>query len=732
MFGDIRFYLDDCDYVTVQGNTIIQSSLSIGLEIPRFCYHEKLSIAGNCRMCLLEISYPRSLKPLASCALPIMANMSIYTGTVMVKRAREGVLELLLLNHPLDCPVCDQAGECDLQDETAAFGGDRGRFYEAKRTVKDKDCGPIVKTSMIRCIHCTKCIRLCNEVFGEPSLGSLGRGVEMEIGMYDEEESIESELSGNLPDVCPVGALTSKPYAFRARPWELRSFETVDVIDSIGSRIRVDIRGNEVMRILPSQAEDVNEDWITDRTRFSYDGLKTQRLNAPMVKINGNFVPVSLDTAFRVSAKFLKSFIYPNSPMEETYLNIFLDKKTAIHGFFGDLTDTETLVALSDFFRELGANDVLFQENLNLCCDFRSNYLLNLSMDVIEKIDLCILIGLNIRLELPLLNLRIRKAFLYNNALIISFGFLTNLTYQYFQQGNTLNSVFNFLKGKSYVSKCLLDSSFPLILVGTDFVKLLSSTFCFEIFKSLAKYSNLFTETGWLGVSFVDSRISLNAARDLGFQYSGLNDEVVSRSSFIFLCNPEKALNICNVLNPFFFKIFLGHIGDSNAFLADVILPGSSFLEKDSLYLTLEGRVQKTKFLLTAPGFSRPDWKLVVALRLYFFTNFVDERLLVTDKTAPVVKEQLSEIDSIRRRIIDFSPSFCVPEVVNSLPSHTFFNFFSFAKYPMVYRGLFYVQNFLFVGNTTNFFFNNSITKNSKVMAVCAGRYSLRQRNFWK
>lgn len=733
MFGDTRFHLDDFNYVTVQGNTIMQSSLSIGLEIPRFCYHEKLSIAGNCRMCLLEISYPRSLKPLASCALPIMSNMSIYTGTVMVKRAREGVLELLLLNHPLDCPVCDQAGECDLQDEVAVFGGDRGRFYEGKRAVEDKECGPIVKTSMNRCIHCTKCIRLCNEVFGKPSLGSLGRGAEMEIGTYDEEDSIESELSGNLPDVCPVGALTSKPYAFRARPWELRSFETVDVMDSLGSRIRVDIRGNEIMRILPSQTEDVNEDWITDRTRFSYDGLKTQRLSAPMVKINGSFVPVSLDTAFRVSSVFLRSFIYPVSSSQESYLNIFLNKKTAVCGFFGDLTDTETLVALNDFFRELGAaNGVLFYENLNLSCDFRSNYLLNVPMEVIEKIDLCILIGLNVRLELPLLNLRIRKAFLHNNALIVSFGFITNLTYQYFQQGNSLNNVFNFLKGKSYVSRCLMDSNFPLILVGTDFVKAVSSVFCFEIFKSLSKYSNLFTETGWVGVNFIDSRISLNASRDLGFQYSGLNNEYFVSSSFVFLCNPERPFFAQNVSESFFFKVFLGHIGDSNAFSADVILPGTSFFEKDSLYLTLEGRVQKTKFLLTAPGFSRPDWKLVIAFRLYFFTNFVDQRLLVADKTSIVVKEQLAEIDIIRRRIIEISPAFSVPEVANSTPSHSFFNFFSYAKYPRIYRGLFYIQNFLFIGNTTNFFFNNSVSKNSKIMAVCAARYSLRQRNFWE
>ncbi len=248
MYNESQFQIDSVDYPTLLNNTVMQSSLSIGYEVPRFCYHEKLSIAGNCRMCLLEVAYPRSLKPMASCALPLMPYMSLYTNTVMVKKAREGVLELLLINHPLDCPVCDQGGECDLQEQTQKYGGDRGRFYESKRAVEDKECGPIVKTSMNRCIHCTKCVRFCTEVCGESVLGTLGRGSNMEIGTYV-DESIDSEFSGNLPDICPVGALTSKPYAFRARPWELRSFETLDIIDSLASRIRVDIRGTEIIRL---------------------------------------------------------------------------------------------------------------------------------------------------------------------------------------------------------------------------------------------------------------------------------------------------------------------------------------------------------------------------------------------------------------------------------------------------------------------------------------------------
>jgi len=372
MYSQSLFQIDSIDYPTLPSNTAMQSSLSIGYEVPRFCYHEKLSIAGNCRMCLLEISYPRSLKPMASCALPLMPNMSIYTNTVMVKKAREGVLELLLINHPLDCPVCDQGGECDLQEQTQKYGGDRGRFYESKRAVEDKECGPIVKTSMNRCIHCTKCVRFCTEVCGESVLGTLGRGSNMEIGTYV-DESIESEFSGNLPDICPVGALTSKPYAFKARPWELRSFETLDIIDSLASRIRIDVRGTEIMRILPSQTDEVNEDWITDRTRFSYDGLKTQRLHAPLIKISGFFVPSTWEMAFSIAGFFLNSFALgsKNIMMNSTYLALYLDKKNSVFGLFGDLVDSETLVLLNDFFHEIGSSFVIPQgfENLDYILD---------------------------------------------------------------------------------------------------------------------------------------------------------------------------------------------------------------------------------------------------------------------------------------------------------------------------------------------------------------------------
>jgi len=721
------FYIDSISYPTLQGNTAMQSSLAAGFDIPRFCYHEKLSIAGNCRMCLLEIAYPRSLKPMASCALPIISGMSVYTNTVMVRKAREGVLELLLINHPLDCPVCDQGGECDLQEQTQKYGGDRGRFYESKRSVEDKECGPIVKTSMNRCIHCTKCVRFCNEICGESVLGTLGRGSDMEIGTYV-ENAVESEFSGNLPDVCPVGALTSKPYAFRARPWELRSFETFDIMDSIGSRVRVDIRGTEILRILPSQSDELNEDWITDRTRYCYDGLKSQRLYAPLVKINGHFLPTTWETAFAVGSHFLNLFIFDfSTPRQNTFFSLYLNKKTSVIAVFGDLVDSETLVVLNDFFYNLGSSQILYQKSVVQDTDFRSSYLLNLPLDFIEKADLLIFVGLNIRLELPLINLRIRKNFLHSNSLIISFGFLTSLTYQYFQQGYSINSVLNFLSGKTFVSKCLLASKFPAILLGNNCFKNIDHNSFFKQFLILGKYSNLISTYGWFGLNMIEPRISVLSAQDLGINYSSFKNYYdVKTPNFLYLCGVESSdLNFENSL--FNFKIFQGHSGDSTAFLSDIVFPGCTFVEKEALYVTLEGRVQKTKFLLNPPSLARLDWKILVSFKLFFANNRE-----FGGNPALLAIPQLNTINDVHDRLLKYSPSFKIQKFLNFYPSHKFNNFFSHANTKLIFRPYFFVYNFIFVNNSKNFFLNNSITQISKILGVCAGRYHNRQTNFFK
>lgn len=722
------FFIDSVPYPTLHGNTAMQSSLAVGFDIPRFCYHEKLSIAGNCRMCLLEIAYPRSLKPMASCALPIISGMSVFTNTVMVRKAREGVLELLLINHPLDCPVCDQGGECDLQEQTQKYGSDRGRFYESKRSVEDKECGPIVKTSMNRCIHCTKCVRFSTEICGESVLGTLGRGSNMEIGTYV-ENVVESEFSGNLPDICPVGALTSKPQAFRARSWELRSFETLDVIDSLGSRIRVDIRGTEILRILPSQSDELNEDWITDRTRYCYDGLKSQRLYAPLVKISGHFLPTTWETAFLVGGHFLNLFMFNHYIGEKNiFFSLYLNKKTSVVAIFGDLVDSETLVVLNDFFHNLGSSNVFYQKILTNDVDFRSSYLLNVSLDLVEKADLFIFIGLNIRLELPLINLRIRKSFLYSNSLIISFGFLTSLTYQYFQQGHTINSVLTFLNGKTFVSKCLLDSKFPLILLGNTSFKNFDHSSFLKQFLVLGKYTNLISNYGWFGLNVIESRISVIAAKDLGINHITFRNSYDKRNPyFLYLCGVESSdLNFENSL--FNFKIFQGHSGDSIAFSSDIIFPGCTFVEKEALYVTLEGRVQKTKFLLNPPSLARLDWKILVGFKLFL----ISKQNLINKDIMPLSISQLSTINDIHSRLLQYSPSFEIPKFLNFYPSHKFNEFFSVARVNFLFRPYFFAYNFIFVNNSKNFFLNNSITQISKILGVCAGRFYNRQNNFFK
>lgn len=722
-----NFYIDSVPYPTIQGNTAMQSCLAVGFDVPRFCYHEKLSIAGNCRMCLLEIAYPKSLKPMASCALPIISGMAVYTNTVMVKKAREGVLELLLINHPLDCPVCDQGGECDLQEQTQKYGGDRGRFYESKRAVEDKECGPIVKTSMNRCIHCTKCVRFCNEIAGESVLGTLGRGSNMEIGTYV-ENAIDSEFSGNLADVCPVGALTSKPYAFKARPWELRSFETLDIIDSFGGKIRVDIRGTEIMRILPSQSDELNEDWITDRTRYCYDGLKSQRLYAPLVKLNGQFIPTTWETAFFVAGFFLNMFVSDKKENNQnTYLSFYLNKKSSIIGVFGDLVDSETLVILNDFFHELGSASVIYQKVTSLETDFRSSYILNLSLDLIEKSDFFVFIGLNIRLELPLVNLRIRKSFLYSNSLIVSFGFLTSLTYQYFQQGFTINSVFNFLNGKSFVSRCLLESKFPVIFIGKNYMKNLDSNSFFKQFFLLNKYSNIFTDRGWFGLSLIEPSIAAFASQDLGLHHNVCSTNLsISNPCFFYFCGVE-TLNFDFSSSIFNFKVFQGHSGDSVAFSSDVIFPGCTFIEKESLYVTLEGRVQKTKFILNPPSLARVDWKILLGFKIFFFSTFKNTK----DVSNLLKINQIQDISQIHQRLLSYSPSFKIPNFLNYYTSHKFNNFFSYFYLNYLFRPYFFLYNFIFINNSNNFFLNNSITKISKILGVCAGRHNTRQNNFF-
>jgi NADH-quinone oxidoreductase subunit G len=398
----LKLKVNEIEVEVEEGLTVLQACEKAGVEIPRFCYHEKLSIAGNCRMCLVEME--KSPKPIASCAMPAADGMVIKTNTPKIEKSRKGVMEFLLANHPLDCPVCDQGGECDLQDQSMFYGIDKSRFKENKRSVPDKNMGPLIKTQMTRCIHCTRCIRFATEIAGVPELGAIGRGEDMQITTYL-EQSIQSELSGNVIDLCPVGALTSKPYVFEARPWELKKTESIDVMDAVGSNIRVDTYGWEVKRILPLINEDINEEWISDKTRYACDGLSNQRLDTPYIKYNGKFEKASWDEVFKI----IKSKIKNTS-------------KDKIAGFVGDLANMESSYIFKEFFdRTLDTNNYDCRtSNYYTNINERENYLFNSKINGIEESDLIFLIGTNPRFEATIVNARIRKSYVNNLTKILS------------------------------------------------------------------------------------------------------------------------------------------------------------------------------------------------------------------------------------------------------------------------------------------------------------------------
>ena len=432
------------------GAAIIQACEKAGVTIPRFCYHERLGIAGNCRMCLVEVGGP---KPVASCAMPIMPGMKIQTESPNVKKAREGVMEFLLANHPLDCPICDQGGECDLQDQSVRYGSDRSRFKEptGKRAVENKNFGPLVKTVMTRCIQCTRCVRFANEIAGANELGTSGRGNQMEIGTYI-SQSISSEMSGNIIDLCPVGALTSKPYAFTTRPWELKKTESIDVLDAVGSNIRVDSRGPEVMRILPRLNDDINEEWISDKARFTYDGLKRQRLDTPLAKQGNEFAPMSWpDALLKISSALKRS------------------QGDEIQGVAGQLADAESLVCLKDLLNKFDSENLMIESLESVpsgLSDFRSNYTFNRTIAGLEDADALLLIGTNPRHEAPIVNTRIRKSFLHNGLAIGLVGEKGNLNYNFEYVGEKSADLDKLLDGSHPFSSVFLKAKRPMIILG--------------------------------------------------------------------------------------------------------------------------------------------------------------------------------------------------------------------------------------------------------------------------
>jgi NADH-quinone oxidoreductase subunit G len=580
--------------------TLLQACEAAGAEIPRFCFHERLSIAGNCRMCLIEVAgIP---KPQASCAMGVKdlppnrdgSPKALNTKTPMVKKAREGVMEFLLINHPLDCPICDQGGECDLQDQAMAYGVDVSRYAENKRAVENKYIGALVKTIMTRCIHCTRCIRFVTEVAGVPELGAIGRGEDMEITTYL-EQAMTSELQSNVVDLCPVGALTSKPYAFAARPWELNKTQSIDVMDALGSAIRIDTRGREVMRILPRTNDDVNEEWISDKTRHVVDGLRTQRLDQPYLRVNGRLQPASWKDAFAAIADKVKA-----------------TSAARMGAIVGDLAGVEEMYALKDLMGRLGAKNIdARQDGATLDPAWgRASYLFNATIAGIERADALLIVGSNPRREAAVLNARIRKRWRAGNFPIGLIGEKADLTYTYDYLGAGAESLAGLPKSK--FAEALKAAERPLILIGAGaLARKDGGAIAALAAKAAIEFGAL--KDGWNGFSMLHAVASRVGALDLGLVpgAGGLNTAQMAGGGVevLFLLGADEI-----EVAPGAFVIYLGTHGDRGAHRADVILPGAAYPEKSAIYVNTEGRVQMTTRAAFPPGDAREDWAILRAL----------------------------------------------------------------------------------------------------------------------
>lgn len=593
------------------GTTILEAAARVGVEIPRFCYHERLSIAGNCRMCLVEVE--KSVKPVASCAMPIMNGMKIHTQSEKARKAREGVMEFLLQNHPLDCPVCDQGGECDLQDQAMTFGSDRSRLQinlDDKRAVEDKNVGPLIKTIMTRCIHCTRCVRFMNEVAGVDDLGTYGRGNDMQIGTYLANTLLKTELSGNIVDLCPVGALTAKPYTFVARPWELRRFDSIDVFDAVGSNIVVCQRANDLLRILPRPNDDVNEEWLADKSRHAaVDGLKTQRLTAPMIRPSKSekLVPALWeDTLVKLADSFIQSARNPRG----------------LEAIIGPMVDLETMVSIKDLFNRFDSDNIFIHYDSDIDSsvipkssdlDFRSNYIFNSKISGLEydEIDLLLIIGSNPRFEAPMVNARIRKSWRTHqlNRICVIGPKDMDLLYEYQHLGDSVKDIEAILNGKSLISKELEKCKNPAIILGQQILRSNEQSTpgsLYQLVRALAdKYKAQF--------NVLTGSASHNAALDLGIKPSSerelSNDSRQPSLTWLFGVDDEKL-----PLNKNNFIIYQGHNGDIGASGSDLVLPGTAYTEKQATYVNMEGRVQQTLSAISPTPMVREDWRIVRAL----------------------------------------------------------------------------------------------------------------------
>jgi NADH-quinone oxidoreductase subunit G len=678
-----KIKIDGLEIDVENGMTLLQACEKAGAEVPRFCFHDRLSIAGNCRMCLVEVKGGPP-KPQASCALsvndlrpgPNGEPPEVFTRSPMVKKAREGVMEFLLINHPLDCPICDQGGECDLQDQAMAYGMDHNRFRENKRAVEDKYLGPLVKTEMNRCIQCTRCVRFTTEVAGIEEMGATGRGEDMEITTYL-DKAISSELQGNIIDLCPVGALTSKPYEFKARPWELRKTETIDVMDAVGSNIRVDARGREVMRILPRTHEDVNEEWISDKTRFVWDGLKTQRLDQPYVRDLGKLRPASWEEALSKAAAKIKGA-----------------KPDRVGILLGDLVSAEEAFALKDLALKLGIANIDCRQDGTSLGEHggRGGYIFNSSIAGIEEADAIMLIGCNPRLEAPVLNARIRKRVSKGGCLVGVVGEQADLTYGYDYLGAGAESLAQF------ISHPPANKQKPMFIIGQGALARPDGAAILAMAQQAAASLGV-VKDGWNGFNILHTAAGRVGGLDVcalpgegGKGTAAMLDAASKCELDVVILAGADEIDTSKLGNAY--VIYIGSHGDAGASRADVILPGAAYTEKSATYVNTEGRAQMALRASFPPGDAREDWAILRAL---------------ADKVGAV--PSWSNLDELRAAMYKIAPQLAQLDQVHKADA---------AALSELQEGAGKTSSAPFVSPIKDFYFTNPIARASRTMAECS------------
>ena len=679
-----KLTVDGVEVEVPAGSTVLQACEAAGAEVPRFCFHDRLSIAGNCRMCLVELE--KAPKPVASCAFPAGDGMVVHTKSEVARKAQKGTMEFLLINHPLDCPICDQGGECDLQDQAMGYGFHSSRYEENKRAVTDKEMGPLIKTIMTRCIHCTRCVRFSTEIAGVTDMGMLNRGEDAEITTFL-EKALDSELSANVIDLCPVGALTSKPYAFVARPWELKKTESVDVMDAVGSNIRVDSRGSEVLRVLPRLHEDINEEWISDKTRYACDGLRRQRLDRPYMRRDGKLQPCSWPEAFAAVAEKMKGL-----------------SGGEMAAIAGDTVDAESMYALKRLLGELGsANLDCRQDGAAVGTGGRAGYLFNTTIAGIEDADALLLIGTNPRWEASLVNARIRKRWLQGPFPVGLVGEPIDLTYDVDHLGAGPKTLSEIADGSHPFAQVLRDAKRPMLIVGMGALSRSDGAAVLAAARQIAETTGMLIEAstgeegeaipGWNGFNVLHTAAARVGGLDLGFlpgeggrDTAGIVAGAKSGEvKLVYLLGADE-------LDADFgdaFVVYQGHHGDRGAHRADVILPGAAYTEKDGLYVNTEGRVQMGVAASFPPGEAREDWKIIRALSE------------AVGKTLPV-----SSLEDVRAAIRADHPTFAAIDTIEPADWSDFGAAGALNGAP-------------FASPIANFYMTDPISRASRTMADC-------------